>query len=233
MVQPLLLQYYQLLPHQPVDDNPANWTRGFRKGLGKFKRSVEARYNEASLERLLHSGDTEVRQGGVLALGMLGSMKVNGSLAHRLHDDDPAVSSMAADALWSIWFRAETPENNDELQRLMALDADDIGTSLILAGFEQLIRKAPRFAEAFNQRAVFHFRNGDYARSILDCEKTLRVNPYHFGAASGMGQCFMKQKKLRAALRIYRRANRINPRLDGVKQVIESLERMLGEEGKR
>jgi hypothetical protein len=48
-----------------------------------------------------------------------------------------------------------------------------------------------------------------------------------------MAQCFMKQKKLRAALRSYRRANRINPRLDGVREVIESLERTLGEEGKR
>ena len=61
----------------------------------------------------------------------------------------------------------------------------------------------------------------------------MRLNPHHFGAASGMGQCFMKQKKLRAALRIYRRANRINPNLDGIRDAIQSLERMLGEEGKK
>jgi len=48
-----------------------------------------------------------------------------------------------------------------------------------------------------------------------------------------MAQCFMKQKKLRAALRIFRRANRINPNLDSVREAIQSLERMLGEEGKR
>ena len=48
-----------------------------------------------------------------------------------------------------------------------------------------------------------------------------------------MGQCFMKQKKLRAALRIYRRARRINPNLDNIRETILSLERMLGEEGKR
>ena len=43
----------------------------------------------------------------------------------------------------------------------------------------------------------------------------------------------MKQKKLKAALRIYRRANRINPNLDNVRDAIQSLERTLGEEGKR
>ena len=70
-------------------------------------------------------------------------------------------------------------------------------------------------------------------QAIADCEKTLRLNPCHFGAACGMGQCFMKQKKLRAALRIYRRANRINPNIDTVRESIQSLERMLGEEGKK
>ena len=41
----------------------------------------------------------------------------------------------------------------------------------------------------------------------------------------------MKQRKLRAALRCYRRAHRINPNLDGVPEVIHSIERTLGERG--
>ena len=40
-------------------------------------------------------------------------------------------------------------------------------------------------------------------------------------------------EKLRAALRSYRRAARINPHLEGVRQAIESLEKILGEEGKK
>ena len=72
MVQPLILQYYQLLPEHRPDDEPAEWPRLFRKALGKFKRSVEARYSEATLERLLSSPDADVRQSAVLALGMLG-----------------------------------------------------------------------------------------------------------------------------------------------------------------
>jgi tetratricopeptide (TPR) repeat protein len=101
----------------------------------------------------------------------------------------------------------------------------------VLEGFRALLTKAPHFAEAYNQRAIVYFRLGEWQKSIADCEKALRLNPHHFGAASGMGQCFMKQKKLRAALRAYRRALRIHPRLDGVRQVIASLERMLDEKG--
>ena len=234
MVQPLLLQYYQLLPEYRADKDPTGWAKNFRKGLGKFKRTVEARYNEATLERLLHAGHPETRQAAVLALGILGTIKVNPSLAARLHDDDPTVCQLATDAMWSIWFRADTAEHNAELQRLSNLkDTDDATPQEILAGLDALIRKAPRFAEAYNQRAILLFRLGEYGRSVTDCEKALRLNPYHFGAASGMGQCFMKQRKFRAALRCYRKANRINPGLEGVKQVIASLERILGEEGKR
>jgi tetratricopeptide (TPR) repeat protein len=135
--------------------------------------------------------------------------------------------------LWSLWFRADCPLNNRELQRLMRLDPEDEKLEHILSGFTSLIAESPTFAEAFNQRAILHFRTGNYAKSILDCEKTLRLNPYHFGAACGLAQCFMKQKKLRAALRCYRRALRINPNLENVRQAILSLEEILGEEGKR
>jgi len=231
VVQPLLLQYYVLLPeHRP--DEPDSSSQ-YRKALAKFKRAVEARYFEDTLERLLNSPDAQARQAAVLALDLTGSIQVNASVAHCLHDDDPMVREMAADALWSIWRRADKPENNQELRRLMRLIADDGNPQEVLNGFEALLRKAPRFAEAFNQRAVFHYLRGDYIRAIADCEKTMRLNPYHFGAAAGMGQCFMKQKKLKAALRIYRRASRINPNLHNIRETIESLERMLGEEGKR
>ncbi len=231
MRQPLLLELYQNLPDRKSGDSFRQAAQRIRRGLNRFRRDIEARYTQGTLEHLVHHPDSEVRQAAVLALGLTASMSANQLLATRLHDEDPIVSGMAADALWSLWFRADAKENNLELQRLMQLRVDQHSERDVLAGFDALIAKAPRFAEAYNQRAVVYFRLGDMAKSAADCEKTLRLNPYHFGAAGGLAQCFMKQKKLRAALRIYRRANRINPNLDGVKQVIDSLERMLGEKG--
>ena len=231
MRQPLLLQYYDDLPDRKAGDTSRQAAHRIRRGLNRFKKSVEARYNEAALERLALCPNSEARQAAVLALGLTGSMAVNALLAARLHDEDPIVSELAADALWSVWFRADSLDNNQELQRLMKLHVGGDAASEVLAGFRALIEKTPRFAEAYNQRAIVYFRMGDMPKSIADCEKALRLNPFHFGAAGGMAQCFMKQKKLRAALRTYRRANRINPHLDGVKQVIDSLERMLGEKG--
>ena len=231
MRQPLLLQFYNGLPDRKPGDDSRQAIYRMRRGLSRYKKEVESSYNEATLERLVACSDPEVRQAAVLALGLTGSMNVNARLAARLHDEDPIVSELAADALWSIWFRADTKENNQELQRLMRQRVDASNAAVVLAGFNTLIAKTPRFAEAYNQRGIAYFRLGDLAHSVADCEKVLRLNPYHFGAAGGLAQCFMKQKKLRAALRTYRRANRINPKLDGVRQVIDSLERMLGEKG--
>ena len=234
MRQPLILNYYSLLPEHSETIPPALWAESLRKALNKYQLSVFARYNESTLERLLHAGVVDVRKAAVLALGLGGSIQqVNLALASRLHDEDDEVSEMAADALWSLWFRADTPENNRELQRLIRLDVTPETGDEILADFGALIKQAPRFAEAYNQRAVVHYRLEEFGRSVLDCEKTMRLNPVHFGAASGMAQSFFQQRKLRAALRCYRRANRINPRLDGVPELITTIEKSLGEEGKR
>ena len=231
MRQPLLLQYYNNLPDRRAGDSARQAAHRIRRGLNRFKKAVSERYHQGTLEHLLVCPNSEVRQAAVLALGLTGSMQANAPLAARLHDEDPAVRELAADGLWSLWFRADNPENNRELQKLMRQRVDKESAAQVLAGYRTLIGKAPRFAEAYNQRAIVYFRMGNVTKAVADCEKVLRLNPFHFGAASGLAQCFMKQKKLRAALRSYRRANRINPNLDGVKQVIDSLERMLGEKG--
>ena len=93
--------------------------------------------------------------------------------------------------------------------------------------------EAPRFAEVYNQRAILYFRLGELARAVADCEKVLKLNPYHFGAAGGMAQCFMKLKKPRAALRAFRNAFRVNPGLEGVEETIRALESALGGEEER
>jgi tetratricopeptide (TPR) repeat protein len=229
VIQPVLLQYYRDLPIPQGGDNDRLWVEQFQASLEKYKHAVRSRYGEGTLLRLLDSDDAETRQAAVLALGMIGTMRVNETVARLLHDEDETVRHLTGDALWSLWFRGGNAEQNRELQRLMRLNLEELGPEPILAAYEALLKKAPRFAEVYNQRAILYFRLGDMNRAIADCTMVMRLNPFHFGAASGMAQCYMKLKKLRAALRAYRRAFRINPHMDGIEEVIQSLEKMLGE----
>jgi tetratricopeptide (TPR) repeat protein len=230
---PLLYEYFLQLPPREADEEFGTRARRYQAGMEKFKTAAGSRYTEGTLLRLLHHGDPGTRKAAVLALGLTGTMRSNRQLARALHDSDAGVRETAGEALWSLWFRADTPENNQELQRLVqrSLTAED--AHRILIGYAALLKKAPRFAEAFNQRAIYFFRQGEFAFAAADCETALRLNPVHFGAASGLGQCLTKLRKLPAALRAYRRALRINPNLEGVQKIIRSLEKLLGGEGRR
>lgn len=225
----LLRRYFDELPEPREGESSGRWGRRLSKAINSFKRKAAARYTEGTLQRLLQSDEVRSRRAAALALGLLGTMESNHVLAAALQDEDRRLRHTAADALWSLWFRADSRTHNRELQRLLRI-ADPVEAK---RGFADLIEKAPCFAEAYNQRAILHFRLAEYHKSIADCEEVLRLNPYHFGARAGLGQCYVKLRKPRAALQAFRKALEINPDLDGVQDAVRSLEASLGEEGRK
>jgi tetratricopeptide (TPR) repeat protein len=224
----LLVEYYNELPTTKDEDKPVP-RRRMQSALAKFKQQVAARYTEGTLLRLLEAPDVRSRRAAALALGQVGTMKCNAHLAALLNDEDGAVRRQAADALWALWFRAEGDAHNHELRRVQQMADGDKKR----AAFDALIQKAPSFAEAYNQRAILFFQMGELQKSIADCEKVLKLNPYHFGAQVGMAQCYMGLGKPRAALKAFRSAYRLYPGMDGVEETIRALENALGEEGKK
>jgi tetratricopeptide (TPR) repeat protein len=225
----LLVEYFNQLPERRAKENAAEWRTRRESAKEVFRKRVSERYTEGTLLRLLDSADALSRRAALLALSLVGTMAANAAVAACLHDGEADVRQMAVDTLWTLWFRADSEENNAELQRL----ARTRDRERALAGLDQLIKRAPVFAEAFNQRAIVGFSLKQYERSITDCEKALQLNPYHFGAQAGMAQSFLQMRKHKAALKGFRAALRINPHLDGVADTIRALETALGEEGRK
>jgi tetratricopeptide (TPR) repeat protein len=216
-----LVEFYRQLPRLQSSDDPDLWAARMHDALRVYRLQILTHYTEGTLQRLLLHPDVETRRAAVLALGLIGTIESNSALARVLRDEDPTPARMAADALWQLWFRGGTEEQNGELQRIMHLpDFEEI-----LAGLDDLAREAPRFAEVYNQRAILFFRRGEFGRSILDCQRALDLNPYHFGAQAGMGQCYMKLRKPRAALRAFKLALDINPTMTHLSETIEMLEK--------
>jgi tetratricopeptide (TPR) repeat protein len=218
---------FDRLPELKPGDDEELWAAGVQEAMRAFRADVRERYTEGTLARLLNSTDARTRRAAVLALGLIGTAEVAAAVAAVLRDEDPLVQRFASDALWELWFRGGTAEQN----RLLERAARGRDQSRAREDLDSLIRQAPNFAEAYNQRAIWFFKRGDFARAVDDCEATLRLNPYHFGAAAGLGQCYLKLGKPRAALRAFRTAIEINPGLDHLRDTIRSLEEALNSGG--
>lgn len=220
----LLVEAYLQLPQPQLGDDPDLVEAGMRGPLREFRSEVRAKYTEGTLQRLLISEDEASRRAAALALSLVGTMKSNRAMATALRDADPIVRHYANEGIWEIWFRGDTIERGVQLQEATRLPDQQ----QIMAALDDLIRSANDFAEAYNQRAIVHFRRGEYGKAVTDCERTLRLNPVHFGAASGMGQSYLRMNKPRAALRAFQRALDINPHLDDLRDTVRELQAALG-----
>ncbi len=193
------------------------------RDVESFEALVTARYTEGTLGRLLQSGEVQARRAAALALGLFGSFEINATLAGALKDEDRGVRELALKSLWSIWFRADLPENNQTLEQVADLISNGrLEQAEALA--TRLIQRAPNFAEAYNQRAIALFARERYAESAADCRATLQHNPYHIGALSGLGQCYLRLDQRDEALATFRRALKLQPHDLGLRQTISVLE---------
>jgi tetratricopeptide (TPR) repeat protein len=209
---PLLNQFYQ----QYLADQDA----------GALADRVREKYSLGTLERLAHCGQRITRRAAVLAIGLLGDYGSNGVLGQALSDPDRGVRLLADNSIRNIWCRFGSDEERRKLATVIRLNGSRrYGEVIRLAG--ELIQRLPSLAETWNQRAIAFFHTARYAESIRDCQQALEINPYHFGAATGMGQCYMHLNDPTAALECFRRALRLNPNLEGVRAQINHLQRSL------
>jgi tetratricopeptide (TPR) repeat protein len=188
-----------------------------------FRQHVSARYTEGTLGRLIASGNLAARRAAVLALGLFGTFESNAIVARALRDNDSTVRDLADNALWAIWFRADTPENNTMLEQVRLLIRHERLTDAVKLA-TRLIERSSQFAEAFNQRAIAHFFQGHFEESAADCHRALQRNPYHFGALAGLAQCQLRLDQRREALKTFRRALRLQPFSKGLREAVSALE---------
>ena len=83
------------------------------------------------------------------------------------------------------------------------------------------------FAEAWNQRATALYLRGDFASAYADAEEAFRLNPYHFGARSGMGLCKFGMRCYDEALMMFESTLEINPRIESIQRHSKQLRKMM------
>jgi len=96
---------------------------------------------------------------------------------------------------------------------------------------DQVTTLQPGYAEGWNRRATVHYLMKNYAKSMTDIERTLRLEPRHFGAISGLAQIMADTGRKKAALDAWQRVLDIYPMMRSAQQQVSSLSEELTGEG--
>jgi len=136
--------------------------------------------------------------------------------------DSVAEATRIQDQIWAIWMQSDEPADNETMMfGVTAMGLRQL--EVALQAFDRLVAQAPDFAEAWNKRATVRFMMGDMLASAADVERTLALEPRHFGALSGLGMIFEAIGEPRGAIEAYERAIAVNPHLTGLREHIEAL----------
>ena len=128
-----------------------------------------------------------------------------------------------ADRIWQEWYRSGSA-SIDLLMQWSGKAVADKKYDAALDFLDQVTLLQPGFAEGWNRRATVHFLMHDYGKSMADIEKTLELEPRHFGAICGFGQICLRHGETAAAAGVFAAALEVNPHLDSVRAMLTELE---------
>ena len=130
------------------------------------------------------------------------------------------------DEIWAIWRQSSDADINrmmnagiSAMQNARFVEAKNI--------FDEIVTKAPDFAEGWNKRATVYFFLRDFEKSASDIRQTLLLEPRHFGAIAGLGLIFLQLDYRESALETFKQALEIHPHLPGPRIQIERLKEYL------
>jgi len=158
----------------------------------------------------------------VPAIARQGDERLDGLFEQLQAAHNPLEAKVLEEAIWQIWLESGSPT----IDLLMSNASDAVAAGdydKAKTMYDTIIKYDPNFAEGWNKRATLYFMMGDYQDSIADIEKTLTLEPRHFGALSGLGQILDRLNDPAGALKAYRRALAADPQMDAVRDRVKEL----------
>lgn len=143
---------------------------------------------------------------------------------------DPLEAQIIEVQIWQIWIDS----GREDINALVVEGSRSMVQGLLkeaIAIFDRVVTALPDFAEGWNKRATAHYLNRDYTASMIDIERTLALEPRHFGAISGMGLIFMARGDEANALRAFEEVLKVHPHAKGAKARVEELHKKLKAQG--
>lgn len=150
-----------------------------------------------------------------------------GPLLHQLFEalsqaSHEMVGAGAERKIWSIWCSHQDAKAQAQMiEASRALATRNYVTAETL--MDGLVEGWPEWAEAWNKRATLYFLQQRDADSVADIQRTLALEPRHFGALCGFAQICLRSRDEPSALLALERALAIHPHLGGVRDNVDAL----------
>ena len=142
--------------------------------------------------------------------------------------NDKAAERIAAN-IWQQW----SESGSASIDLMMEWSQKAIGAQkfdVALDFLDQVTTLDPAYAEGWNRRATVHYMMKSYAKSLADIDRTLRLEPRHFGALSGMARIMADTGRKQAALDAWQHVLAIYPMMRSAQAEVSTLsEELTGE----
>ena len=128
---------------------------------------------------------------------------------------DPVAVQTLEQAIWEQWVMVPDPAHRQLMLRGIAeMQQQELQSAIIT--YTRLIEIAPELSEAWNKRATVWWLLGNFPASLTDICETLKREPRHFGAYSGLGMIRSEMGEHARAAAAFELAKKWNPHIVGV-----------------
>jgi tetratricopeptide (TPR) repeat protein len=132
----------------------------------------------------------------------------------------PEAAAPLESRIWTIWAESGYSDLDQVFEvGSRALAVGDVATALKI--FDAIVQRAPNFAEGWNKRATVHYMMGNYEASLADIDRTLELEPHHFGALAGLGLVNIELDRDEAALDAFERVLKVTPQSQSARHNID------------
>ena len=171
--------------------------------------------------------------GVMLGVNVMAQNAGSGTMLDTLFDKlatatDPAAVQALEAAIWEQWTMVPDLKQREMMLRGIAeMQHRELTTSV--ETFSALIEAAPELSEAWNKRATAQWLLGNFPASLSDICETIKREPRHFGAYSGLGMIRAEMGENARAVAAFELARKHNPHIVGIDAEIERLKAMGGD----
>ena len=151
---------------------------------------------------------------------------LDGLFAQLKRTRDSKLAERISTRIWEEWMTSDS-RSIDLLTHWAKNASGQKRYSKALDLLDQVVVLRPKYAEGYNQRATLHFMMQEYGKSIVDIERTLALEPRHYGALAGLALILERLGQKEKALESWYRALEVYPTMTNAQNSVLRLEEEL------